>query len=208
MKPYSLLFLWALALVQEPMAIDSLATQEQKLSVSYSCVLQVEETDKTLLALIAKAESLGGWFTHRSKTSLQLKVPIEFSDSLVTFIATLGVPLDRQLNTSPLESQRKELLSRLKARRATLDDYFAMLKESSDTTVFTIENEIVRLQSEIDQTTGQIQKLEDRMAFAEMTVHFRFQERAAPAATGRSRFKWLNRLELPIFLGGFDYVQR
>lgn len=178
------------------------------LSVSYSCVLQVEETDKALVLLIAKAESAGGWFTNRSKTSLQLKIPSESADSLMAFITTLGVPLDRNLNTTQLDSERKELLSRLKARRATLDDYFAILKESGDSTVFTIESEIVRLQSEIDQTTGQIQKLEDRMAFAEMTIHFRFQERTAPVATGQSRFQWLNRLELPAFLGGFDYVQR
>ncbi len=208
MKRFILLGLGVLAFTQLSQASDSLVIKDQGLSVNYSCVLQVEETDKTLMLLIAKAESVGGWFTNRSKTSVQLKIPNPFSDSLMAYITTLGVPLDRNLNTTQLEPQRKELLSRLKARRATLDDYFAMLKESSDSTVFTIESEIVRLQSEIDQTTGQIQKLEDRLAFAEMTIHFRFQERTAPVATGQSRFKWLNRLELPVFLGGFDYVQR
>jgi Domain of unknown function (DUF4349) len=182
--------------------------KEKGLSITFSCVLQVEEIDKTLASLIGKADSLGGWFTNRSKSSLILKVPTEFADSLMAFIATSGIPMDRNLQTIQLEPQRNELLSRLKARRATLDDYFAMLKESSDSTVFTIESEIVRLQTEIDQTSGQIQKLEDQMAFAQMTVYFRFQERTAPIATGQSRFKWLNRLELPTLMGGFDYESR
>jgi hypothetical protein len=88
-----------------------------------------------------------------------------------------------------------------------LQDFYAMLKESSDSTIFTIQNEIVHLQTEIEQTTGQIQKLEDRMAFAEITIHFRFQERGAPLTTGRSRFMWLNRLNLPTLMERFDYVQ-
>jgi hypothetical protein len=178
------------------------------LAMTFSCVLQVEEMDTTLGLLIAKSDSLGGWFTSRSKSSLVLKIPVALADSMVDFISTTGIALDRNLNTIQLEPERNELVSRLKARRATLEDYFTMLKESSDSTVFTIQSEIVRLQVEIDQTAGQIKKLEDQMAYAHLTVHFRFQERTAPIATGKSRFKWLNRLELPVFLGGFKHVQR
>ena len=44
------------------------------------------------------------------------------------------------------------------------------------------------------------------MAFAEVTVHFKFQERGAPLTIGKSRFPWLNRLDLPAMMGRFDYV--
>lgn len=187
-------------------AVDSTDGRLQGVSIVFSCVLQVEESDKAAAQVIARAESLGGWFTRRAKTTLELRVPSAQADSFISRLATLGVPVDRNLSTQSLEGERDELASRLRARRAMLQDYYAMLKESGDSTIFTIQSEIVTLQSEIEQSVGQIQKLEDRMAFAAMTVHFRFQERGAPLTTGQSRFRWLNRLDLPTLMGRFDYV--
>jgi hypothetical protein len=185
---------------------DTTAGRLQGVSIVFTCVLQVEESEKATALVIARAESLGGWFTRRAKSTLELRVPSANADSFINYLATLGIPMDRDLSTQSLEGERDELASRLKARRAMLQDFYAMLKESSDSTIFTIQSEIVELQSEIERTTGQIQKLEDRMAFAEITVHFRFQERAAPLTTGKSRFRWLNRLDLPTMMGYFDYV--
>lgn len=181
------------------------AVRRTAVSTTFSCVLQVEESEKAAKQIIARAESLGGWFTRRAKVSLELRVPSAHADTFINLLGEIGVPMDRNLNTQSLEGERDELTSRLKARRAMLQDYYAMLKESSDSTIFTIQTQIVELQSEIEQTMGQIQKLEDRMAFAELTVHFRFQERGAPLMTGQSRFKWLNRLDLPTLMGRFDY---
>jgi hypothetical protein len=119
-----------------------------------------------------------------------------------------GIPLDRNLNTQSLEAERTELAARLAARRAMLQDYYAMLRESADSTVFTIQSEIIGLQSDIEQTAAQIAKLEDRMAYAAMTVNFRFFERGAPLASGHSRFGWINRLGLPVLMGRYEYDQR
>jgi CRISPR/Cas system Type II protein with McrA/HNH and RuvC-like nuclease domain len=138
---------------------------------------------------------------------LALRVPSARADTFINRLADFGIPLDRNLTTQSLEAERDELASRFKARRAMLQDYYAMLKESSDSTIFTIQSEIVNLQSEIEQTAGEIQKLDDRMAFAEISVFFRFQERGAPLTTGQSRFRWLNRLDLPTLMGRFDYVR-
>lgn len=186
-------------------AADTGARKLEGVAINFSCVLQVEESEKAALRIIARAESLGGWFTRRAKTSLELRVPSALADTFIHRLADIGLPMDRNLTTQSLEGERDELASRLKARRAMLQDYYAMLKESSDSTIFTIQSEIVNLQSEIEQTAGQIQKLEDRMAFAEVAVSFRFQERGAPLTTGQSRFKWLNRLDLPTLMGRFDY---
>jgi hypothetical protein len=187
-------------------ATDTGAGVLEGLAITFSCVLQVEENEKAALQVIARAESLGGWFTRRAKTTLELRVPAANADSLIDHLSGIGVPMDRSLSTQSLEGERNELTMRLKARRAILQDYYAMLGESSDSTIFTIQGEIVKLQGEIEQTAGEILKLEDRMAFAVITVHFRFQERGAPLTTGHSRFKWLNRLDLPALMGRFDYV--
>jgi hypothetical protein len=186
---------------------QSPAAPQQGVGIVFSCVLQVEESEKAAAQVIARAESLGGWFTRRAKEMLELRVPSALADSFIDGLSSLGVPLDRNLSTQGLDGERDELASRLKARRAILQDYYAMLKESGDSTIFTIQSEIVNLQSEIEQTAGQIQKLENRMAFAEITVHFRFQERGAPLTTGRSRFGWLNELDLPTMMKRFKYVR-
>jgi hypothetical protein len=189
-----------------PSAVDTTARPLHGVAIVFSCVLQVEESEKAAVQVIARAESLGGWFTRRAKTTLELRIPSPLSDSFINGLVSLGIPMDRTLSTQSVEGELNELASRLKARRGMLQDYYAMLKESSDSTLFTIQNEIVSLQTEIEQTTGQIQKLQDRMDFAVVTVHFRFQERGAPLTTGKSRFGWLNRLDLPTMMEGFEYV--
>lgn len=185
--------------------IDSSASgRPPGMAVTFFAVLQVEEPDKTAEILVARAEVLGGWFTRRAKTSLELRLPTSKADSFIQGLDSLGVLVDRNLTTRNLEGERDELASRLRARKAMLQDYYAMLKESGDSTIFTIQNEIVNLQTEIEQTQGQIVKLEDQMAFAQVTVSFRFQERTAPLTSGASRFKWLNRLDLPSLMNRFE----
>lgn len=199
-----LALLSAPAAAQDNVAIrDTAAGRPQGMAVDFSAVLQIEEPEKIAGVVVARAESLGGWFTSRSKTALQLRIPVAAADSFLQGLASLGVLLDRSLTSTSLEASLDETLSRLKARKATLRDYYAMLKESSDSTVFTIQREIAEMQAEIEKTQGMVQNLEDRMAYARATIHFRFQERGAPLATGKSRFQWLNGLGLPEMLGRF-----
>src|SRR5690606_21254595 len=168
-------------------------------------VLQVEEADKVSSRIIARAESLGGWFSQRGKTTVRLRIPTAAADGFIRSLSGHGTLLDRNLSTQSLQGERDELLSRLKARKATLTDYYALLKESGDSTVFTIQREIVNLQTEIEKTQGRILKLEDRMAYAHLALDFRFRERDAPLVTGVSRFPWLNRLGLPSLMERFRH---
>jgi hypothetical protein len=189
-----------------PLSPPDSAGRPPGVAIVFSCVLQVEESELAAKTLIARAESLGGWFTRRAKAEVKLRIPAARADTFIAGLAAIGVPLDRNLSTESLEGRRGELSSRLKARRAMLQDYYAMLKASSDSTVFTIQSEIVDLQTEIEQTAGEIGKLEERMAFADVTIRFRFFERGAPLTTGQSRFLWLNRLELPTLMKRYEYV--
>jgi hypothetical protein len=192
--------------LSSPLSPPDSAGRPPGVAIVFSCVLQVEESEAAAKTLIARAESLGGWFTRRSKSAIELRIPAAGADSFIAGLAAIGAPLDRNLSTESLEGQRAELASRLRARRAMLQDYYAMLKESGDSTVFTIQSEIVNLQTEIEETAGQIGKLEERMAFANVTVSFRFFERGAPLTTGQSRFRWLNRLDLPTLMRRYEYV--
>jgi hypothetical protein len=187
---------------------DSVSGRPQGLAVTFSAVLQVEEPEKIAALVIARAESLGGWFSSRSQASLELRIPTRNADGFFESLASLGVLLDRHLSTQSLDGERDDLLHRLKARKATLQDYFAMLKESGDSTVFTIQSEVIELQADIERTEALILKSEDRMAYARATLNFRFQDRGAPLATGNSRFPWLNELGLPNLRERFRYESK
>lgn len=184
---------------------DSASVPQVGMAVDFSAVLQVEDAAAASGRLVAQAESLGGWFTRRSKASLELRLPTGRAEAFLAGLEGYGILLDRTLGTRNLEGERAELRSRLKARKDMLQDYYAMLKESGDSTVFTIQNEIVSLQTEIERTAADILELEESMAYAKVALHFRFQERTAPMTTGSSRFRWLNSLDIPSLRGRFDY---
>lgn len=181
------------------------AARQPGTAITFSAVLQVEEAEKVADQLVLRTESLGGWFSRRTKSTLELRLPTSLADTFISGLTGTGVLLDRNLTTENLEGERAELQSRLKARKAMLQDYYAMLKESGDSTVFTIQSEIVTLQTEIEQTAASILKLEDSMAYAKVTLNFRFQERMAPITTGASRFRWLNYLNILSLRDRFDY---
>lgn len=176
------------------------------LAVTFSAVLEVDEPGKAADQLVARAEAMGGWFAQRTQEYLSLRLPARHVDALLDSLPALGLVVEKSMETESLEGQQADLEARLKAKRATLDDYYAMLKVSGDSTIFTLQNAIASLQMDIEQTMQQKLKLEDRMAFARVTVSFRFQDRRAPLANGRSRFPWLNELGLQNLMGRFDYV--
>src|SRR5262245_32899410 len=108
------------------------STARGGLEIYFSAVLQVEEPEKTAEALAARAEAAGGYFSRRSPEYIELRVPAAKTDAFIDSLPGLGLVLDRNLQTRSVESEWTDLVSRLKAKKATLQDYYAILKESSD----------------------------------------------------------------------------
>jgi Domain of unknown function (DUF4349) len=192
--------------VAQPKA-DSAAARPGGLELTFSAVMQVEEPAKASDRMVARTEAMGGFFFRRSQEGLELRLPMVKADAWIDSLAGDGLVVDRNLQTRSLDGEWVEQTSRLKAKQASLNDYYAMLKVSGDSTIFIIQNAITQLQGEIEQTTQEIQKLEDRMRFARISVSFRFPDRTAPLASGVSRFDWLNGLDLRNLLERFDYAQ-
>jgi hypothetical protein len=170
-------------------------------------VVQVEEPARAAENLIRRTESMGGYFSNRTQESLELRLPMAKADTWIDSLSSIGLVVERNLQTESLEGVWLELISRLKAKRSSLNDYYAILKVSGDSTIFLIQNSITQLQREMEETSQTILKLQDRMQFAHLTVHFRFPNRTAPLATGESRFLWLNRLDLHTLLEHFKYAR-
>src|SRR5690606_28950012 len=113
--------------VSAPGRTDTATARPPGMALDFSAVLQVEEADKVSSRIIARAESLGGWFSQRGKTTVRLRIPTAAADGFIRSLSGHGTLLDRNLSTQSLEGERDELLSRLKARKATLTDYYALL---------------------------------------------------------------------------------
>jgi hypothetical protein len=176
------------------------------LATTFYAVIKVDEPEKAARVLIGRTQALGGWFARRTQEQLDLRLPERKVDAFLDSLPALGLVVEKSLETQSLEAQRAELEARLKAKRATLDDYYAMLKVSGDTTVFTLQSAIASLQMDIEQTMQQVIKLEDLQKFARITVSFRFQDRRPPLSGGASRFLWLNRLGIQNLMQRFEYV--
>lgn len=189
-----------------PTSIDSGLNRPAGLELNFTAVVQVEEPAKAAENLIRRTESMGGYFSNRTQESLEFRLPMAKADAWIDSLSGIGLVVERNLQTESLEGVWLELISRLKAKRASLNDYYAMLKVSGDSTIFLIQNSITQLQREMEETSHTILKLQDRMQFAHLTINFRFPNRAAPLATGVSRFPWLNRLDLHGLLKHYQYA--
>jgi len=117
---------------------------------------------------------------------------------------SLGVVVDRSFNREDRSLELADLRSRVTARRQMLAQYMDLLRTAEQDGVLTVEREIVSLVSEIESYEGRIRVLEDRIAFARVTVDFRFQDRTAPVDDGSSSFAWLNTVNLSDLLGDFQ----
>src|SRR4051794_20902383 len=98
--PMLMVMLAALAAAEPPAAPrQAPAAPQQGVAIVFSCVLQVEESEKAAAQVIDRAESIGGWFTHRAKETVELRVPAVLADSFIGGLSSMGVHMDRNLFT-------------------------------------------------------------------------------------------------------------
>ncbi len=176
--------------------------------ISASLVLKVAIREPAADALVAQARSLGGWFSERSETSVVLRVPSAAIDSLVAHAVTLGVVADRSWSRTDHGAELSELRARLGAREVMLGRYQALLGQADAQAVLTVEREVLRLVTTIEELRGRIRFLENQVAFARLDVSFQFQDRTAPITDGSSSFAWINTVNLTDLLNDLRWGVR
>lgn len=173
--------------------------------ISASLVLKVRVPDETAELLIQKAESLNGYFTTRSNSSVVLKVPATEAKGFMEYAATLGVVAERNYQTQDVGQQLREARSRLAAREEVMRKYLDVMGEAGTAGVLRVEQEVTRLVGEIEQLKGSLRLMEHRLELAEIQVSFQFRDRSAPVRDGRSSFPWLNTMNLVDLVEDFRY---
>lgn len=179
--------------------------QDVRSAVVATMVLKVTRREEAADTMVALATTMGGYFAERSDQRLRLKIPADSSRAFLDAAEAQGVVVDRSFASTGLSEQIADNTARLAAREDVLKRYFSVLETAGPASVVTVEREIVRLVSEIEQYKGRLRALEHRADFADITLDFQFRDRAAPSRGGSSSFQWLNSLNLADLIDDFHY---
>jgi hypothetical protein len=195
---FPLLALFALGLSTPVTAAEEL--------VAGSVTVKVAQRDEAAAAIIDQARASGGWFSTLAADHITLRVPAAQVEPMMGFAAELGVLTERQISRSDYSHELSQARARLATREEMLEQYMEVLEGASAKSVVTVEREVTRLVSEIEQLKGRIRYLEDQVNYGTVNVWFQFRDRAAPARDGSSSFAWLNSLNITDLLGEFRWL--
>ncbi|TVQ89592.1 MAG: DUF4349 domain-containing protein [Deltaproteobacteria bacterium] len=165
-------------------------------AVTARFVLQVSEPTQAADPLIAQARDLEGWFQVRTQDRLELRVPVERVDALLSAAASMGRIVDRAVQRTDLTREMVEVEGQLRTRREGLQRYFEVLETADKTSVYAVQARVLRQINLIEELEGRLRVLKHRARYARVDITFRFRDRAAPVPTGDSPFDWLNTLNV------------
>jgi hypothetical protein len=183
-------------------------TESEALHIDAAVTLKVQKREAVADSLVAKAEELGGYYAKRTEESLVLKIPTEHAGTYLDFVSEQGLVAGRSESSYSLSQELANTEARLSAREELLDKYFEILEDAKSSAVVTVEQEVIRLISEIEGLKGSQRSLEHQAAYSELHVYFQFRDRSAPTRDGSSSFGWINSLNLVDLLHDFQAAER
>lgn len=184
-----------------------LLTQDASPQVARTHATTLKVIDRVVAAdaIVAKTESLEGYFTERTEDGLLLRVPQAKLAELSAFVESQGTVLLREVATQDLAAQLENYKAIIATREQLLQRYLDALAKANGEGVVAIEREATRLVQEIESMKGALRLSEHQLALATLRVSFQFRDRTGPARDGHSSFKWLNTVNLADLLGAFQY---
>ena len=198
-----------LVMVQAPAAAEPVVkAPPQRIAVRDALTIKVGDREKAADAVIALAESAGGYFTVRNDNYMRLRIPTKKEPEVLAAVAKLGLVVQRSHAADDLTAALEEQRTLLDSRRDVLQRYFAVLGSARPQAVTTVEHEMTSLIAGIEELEGSLRMSLHRLQYAELEVSFEFRDRQAPARDGSSSFRWLNTMNLADLIGDFQYGVR
>lgn len=159
--------------------------------------LRVEKnTPVTLDAVVAIAESMGGYMAARQDERVEVRVPsARFRDAL-SKIEPLGEVTHRSVQATDVSDEFHDAevrLQNLRATRARLEGLLGQSKTLVDT--LAVERELERVAQEIDRLEGRLEFLKARIAYSSIAVAVEARESTEVAVTAAAPKRFV---ELPI----------
>lgn len=180
---------------------------EEAQHITSHLTLKVQKREYIMGQLIEEAQKMGGYYASRTDDSLRLKIPVARAEEYVDFAVQQGLLADRSFASRSLHQDISDLEARLKTREELLQKYFDILAEAGSENVIAVENEVIRLVTEIETIKGQLRRKQHLTTFADISIHFQFRDRRAPVSDGSSSFEWINHLNLVDVVTAFEWDQ-
>ncbi len=119
------------------------------------------------------SEELGGYVSHRSSDHLVLRVPAAEFRTALDSIADLGDVLEMSWEAEDVTEEMRDLEIRL-GNAIELRNRLQQLLERADTVedALKIESELERVTLQIERIRGQLENMEDRIAYSTIHLHF------------------------------------
>jgi hypothetical protein len=138
---------------------------------------QAEQELKQLLkdhdAFVASAES-GSTAGAPRRAFWRVRVPAERFESFLGAAARLGVPQKNRTDSQDVTEEYYDLGLRIKNKKELLDKFRSYLQDKRATSkveeILTLEKEMERVSTELDQLEGRLRRLRDLTALATVTV--------------------------------------
>lgn len=144
--------------------------------------IQVEGLDAAMTAASAQVAGLGGYASasnrsgdgDRAQATVTYRIPVARWDEALTSLRGLGEKiLDERYSTEEVTAQVVDLEARITNLRATEAALQSIMERAVDIKdVLTVQAELTRVRSEIEQLTAQKTNLEGRAAFSTLAVTF------------------------------------
>lgn len=165
--------------------------QEQLIIRTAEMAIVVENTDQTMEAIAALAEAESGWVVRsnvyqRSDNALSgtitIRVPVDRFRNTMNAIEEMALEVTRASQESEdVTEEYVDLRARLQNLEATAERVRGFLDEADDVEeALAVNQELSRLESEIEALKGRIQYLEQSAAFSTITVDLTPDELSQP----------------------------
>lgn len=167
--------------------------------ISSQIALQVGDVQLASKRIIERVELLGGYFLQWDNSKIVLRIPVDSLMSFTTQLQSSGIGeiMDKNYRSMNHDRTIANLTSRLKSNRALLEKYMEMVASATNTDMYTIENEMINVLTEVEQIEGQLRKIMANCSEAYVEVSFQYFDRNLPPPDGSSPFDWVNALHLP-----------
>lgn len=167
--------------------------------------LLVANRDDAMVRFLGWVEEVGGYLQSREDGDVTCRIPADRFFPLLERVPSLGRVLRESLSTEDVTRQVVDLDLRLKIAQESRQRLLELLARASETeAILKIEQELRRLNEEIERMQGELKHLRERIAFSTLQVVFRGN---APTVRvpdrEQSRFPWINEIGVDRVLEGF-----
>lgn len=170
--------------------VNWVQAKDRKLIKSGDLSFKCSDLDETRNAIETAVKQHGGFivnerlyrYSKRSTQSLEIRVPSENFDSLVSDISEGGQRLDqRDIEIEDVTEQYLDTKTRLSVKRQLEARYREILVEAKNVTdILAIEEQLAKLREDIESAEGQLKRLDDQVALSTLDVSYYVQLNEAP----------------------------